>query len=625
MPEVGILSAFFPEIASLYPLWHALPENLSFCAFGPASDHDRFPKEKKIPMSKKWILLTLLASLALASPWNTSAEEAEVGLELELEAPVPTITIEQEGETTVFGPYVRVSLEDEEEQGPSGEEETFIVNRSEEEEVAEAMIVSRANTPKSKKELERDIMYYRNKTANKPPQIWMGLSNPEWGDYRYMKLKAPVDLELIRMGEVIDSITIAEGTIVSTETLETGEIKAHWMGESFTIPQEILGELHREEEENEDLAAEEEPLPPIAELRTSKGTFHNVTLAKAHKASVMLRHEEGSTFIDRSELDDSAQIALGLKKAPRISTATAVKARSADLWNTTLARTTAYLNRAPFHTINHRAVKKIDGPSKLKKENFNGWPLEKMVAFAMRFHATWTQDGVDGRTTMPVEVAQEAILAIQDPDYYGPNYEKLYKVSLRPQFEKLGIKSLRQQVDCMYHADATLIVANLKLARKPSPHGIMELANRFEKRPLGDAYRYHRLIRGIYSGPVTTRELWANMGSHDYVGDNKIQPKHWMRRVHLGHRDGVPLYNELILHELRSGRPVRFGMPFTNKQGTGAESHAGIIVGARIIRPQPDLVVEYEWLNSHGPQYEDQGYGRVADFGVHSATSMRLE
>jgi hypothetical protein len=36
--------------------------------------------------------------------------------------------------------------------------------------------------------------------------------------------------------------------------------------------------------------------------------------------------------------------------------------------------------------------------------------------------------------------------------------------------------------------------------------------------------------------------------------------------------------------------------------------HAGIIVGARILRPQPDLIVEYEWLNSHGPGYGDKGY-----------------
>jgi len=597
-------------------------------AMRPASDHDRFPKEKKTPMSKKWILVTLLASLALGSPWNTSAEDAEVGLELELEAPVPTITIEQEGETTVFGPDVRVSLEDEEEQGPSGEEETFIVNRSEEEEVAEAMIVSGANTPITKKEMDQRFGGNLKRAANNPPQIWE-MGDPQWGDYRYMKLKAPVDLELIRMGEVIDSITIAEGTIISTETLETGEIKAHWMGESFVIPQEILGELHREEEENEeneDLAAEEEPLPPIAKLRTSKGTFHNVTLAKAHKASVMLRHDEGSTFIERSELDDRAQIALGLKIGPQRSTATAVTARSADLWNTTLARAAAFLNRVPFHTINRRDIRKIDLPHKLLKENFKetGWPLEKIVAYAMRWHATWTQNGIDGRTTTPIEVAQEAILASQDPDYYGPNYEKLYKVSLRPRFEQLGIKSLRQQVDCQYHADATLIVANLKLAGKPNPRGIMELAREFEKRR-SDSYRYDRLIRGIYSGYVTTRELWQAGGSWDYVGGNKIQPKHWMRRPHMGHRNGVPLYNELILHELRSGRPVQFGMAFTLEDGIRAGPHAGIIVGARVIRPQPDLIVEYEWLNSHGTQYGDQGYGRVADFGVHSARSMKLE
>jgi hypothetical protein len=551
----------------------------------PASDHDRFPKEKKTPMDKKWILVTLLASLALASPWNTSAEETEVGLELE--APVPTITIEQEGETTVG-----------------------------------------ANTPKSEKELERQFRESLKRSANKPPQIWqMGNPAPEWGDYRYMKLKAPVDLELIRMGEVIDSITIAEGTIVSTETLETGEIKAHWMGESFTIPQEILGELHQKEEENEALAIEEEPLPPMAELKTSKGTFHNVTLAKAHKASVMVRHNEGSTFLDRSELDDSTQIALGLKKAPRRSSATAVKARSADLWNTTLARTTAYLNRVPFHTIDRRAIKKIDGLDKLKRENFRdlGWSLEKILAFVMKFHATWALAGQEGMTTVAIEVAQEAILASQDPDYYGPNYEKLYKVSLRPQFEKLGIKSLRQRVACMYHADATLIVANLKLAGKPSPHGIMELASRFEKLPVWKAYQYHRLIQGIYSGPVTTRQLWAHLGSYDGEIGNTREPKHWLRRAHLGHRDGVPLYNELILHELRSGRPVQFGMPFVEKCGTFATAHSGIIVGARIIRPQPDLIVEYEWLNSHGPQYGDQGYGRVADFGIHFANSMRLE
>jgi hypothetical protein len=591
----------------------------------PASDRDRFPKEKKTPMDKKWILVTLLASLALASPWNTSAEEAEPGLEVELETPVPIITIEQEEETTVVGPDAIVSSEDEEEKDPSGEEEAFIVNRSEDEETAEAVIVSGANTPKSVEEIEQKFLENRKRAANKPPQIWE-MGDPHWGDYRYMKLKAPVDLELIRMGEVIDSITIAQGTIVSTETLETGEIRAYWMGESFTIPQEILGELHRKEEENEDLAAEEEPLPPIAELRTSKGTLRNVTLAKAHKASVMLRHDEGSTFIERSELDDRAQIALGLKKSSQKNTATAVKARSEDLWSTTLARTTAFLNRVPYHTICRRPTKKIRSSLDLKRENFreNGWPLEKIVAFTMKFHATWAQRGVDGRTTMPVEIAQEAILASQDPDYYGPNYEKLYKVSLRPQFEKLGIKALHQQVSCRYHASATLIVANLKLAGKPSPHGIMELARRFEKRP-ADSYEYHRLIRGIYSGHVTTRELWNKGGSYDYVGDDKIQPGHWLVKPHIGHRNGVPLYNELILHELRSGRPVRFGMAFTLDDGIRAGPHAGIIVGARVIRPQPDLIVEYEWLNSHGPQYEDQGYGRVADFGVRSATSMKLE
>jgi hypothetical protein len=177
----------------------------------------------------------------------------------------------------------------------------------------------------------------------------------------------------------------------------------------------------------------------------------------------------------------------------------------------------------------------------------------------------------------------------------------------------------------MYHADATLIVANLKLAGKRSPHGIMELASRFSKRPLGDAYRYHRLIRGIYSGHVATRELWNQGGSWDRVGDDKMQPRHWLVKPHMGHRNGVPLANELILHELRSGRPVKFGMAFTLEDGIRAVSHSGIIVGARIIRPQPDLIVEYEWLNSHGTKYGDQGYGRVADFGVHAATSMKLE
>jgi hypothetical protein len=476
------------------------------------------------------------------------------------------------------------------------------------------VMLSVGNPPKGEDE-------YSKRFENKPEQIWAkGVElDLSWGNYRYMKLKAPVELELIRLGEVIDTITLAQGTVVSTKVTDNGEVEAYWMGETFIVPETIVGEIHGEEKAPA-TPASDEALPPVAEVVTPKGTFRNVTLAKEHALSVMVRHAEGSSFIDKTDLSEEALVGLGLKspsKTNSAATAGAVKLKSSDLWHTSLARMTAYLNRNPVgsYAREPKGWKPLSARY-LRKEQFEGWPMEEMMAFVQ----TKTKEH-EGSTT-PMEVGQEAVMASQNPDYYGPNYEKLYQVSLRPQLEKLGIKAVRQTGDnCDAYAASAVLIASLKMAGKPIPMTIHHMVEYLESKCLKGTCAFPwamRAARGIYSGHLETRELVMDSNKEGpYTG-------HWLKRIFIGHREGLPLYNELILHELRSGRPVAIGMSFIKKLPM-AYGHDGVIVGAKILRPQPDLVVEYEWLNSHGPEYEDKGYGKIADFAVKSAFSAKLD
>jgi hypothetical protein len=452
-----------------------------------------------------------------------------------------------------------------------------------------------------------------------PPQIGEGV---QWGNYSYKKLTAPVELELVRKGETIDTIAIAQGTVVSTETTETGEVKAYWMGETFTVPENIVTDIHKDPS-----TAKDKAVAPMPELQTSKGILTNVTLNKEYGTSVMIRHDQGSAFVDKVDLSDDAQIKLGLKDAP----AETVKLKTSDGWHTTLARTTAFLNRNPFLSKPKREPKARKFHKHLKREHFEGWPLEEMLWYNQKARSN------DGMWKAPMEIGQEATMDSQKPDYYGTNYEKLYQVSLRPQLEKLGIKALQQTgKNCGLFAGSNLLIASLKLAGKPCYMGPYDMAKFFANTTGKNAsedsqekfimmYAYRRLPAAIHSTPIQRRNVAIGNGSYDIPeGSREREPRYWMRKALMGPRDGIPLDNELILHELRSGRPVQIGMFFFTKDGLGYP-HAGLIVGARILRPQPDLVVEYEWLNSHGPGYGDKGYGTIADDGVNEAYSVSFE
>ena len=462
----------------------------------------------------------------------------------------------------------------------------------------------------------------------------------EWGKNSYKRLRVPVNLELVRNGKQINTIRIAQGTVVSAgPTCDRGRIyggteedndpentTAHWMGETFQIPRVLLSGLYEPIEEGQATSVAK------VDLQTPNGILKDATVAKIYPTSVLIRHADGTTFVNRKDLrwEEQQKLGLGQKEKEPITI------RSKDVEYTTLARMTAHLNKFPLQSEPSKHPDEPETPLAFKKSLFADWSTEEVLWYVQKAHAS------DGKYFAPIEIGALAASESQNPNYYGKDFEKLYSFSLRPQLEKLGIKAVQQDgSNDEQFAAATWLTCLLKLAGRQPKMTIQSLAAYINNTKNKDST--DRTWRGVSNEALPTeiadgvqikiKNIWESYGSKD--GDNKYdslwEPNQWLRKSNMGARAGFPLINELILYELRSGRPVLASITGTAPAlNNGVRTYGGndqgvVIVGAKIINPQPRLVVEYEFLNSNGPKWGNNGYGKVRDYDITEVVGAELQ
>jgi hypothetical protein len=386
------------------------------------------------------------------------------------------------------------------------------------------------------------------------------------------------------------------------------------------------------------------------------------TTTFGHTSSLYISHRDGKTFVDKVKLSNDDKLALGLEgelgKIPLPAatwTAEGLKVQTKNKVGATPARLVAYLNRNPIDLSVPltRDFGKKGGSSQnvwlsqspLSPEVYEGFSPEEVIWQIQRGAKLGLERGGNAQAKLPIEAMQEMVAAQNNPNYYGDKYEKLYYISLKKELLAAGIKGRHQGKDeCGWYAMGALTdlyLSRKKISERTNIGKLKQNEVRYRLQGGGPTPRGSSLQRtgdavaafGVpteklsYKFPVTqTLVQMAEKDTHQLWGNKWLLDTDRLR----------PFGTELIMHELRMGRPIIATMGAGPKYlkapngycGSNAAGkiypHAVLIVGAYILSPEPNPIVVYEILNSWGPEWGNQGYGYAEPGIIFNGRSFSL-
>jgi hypothetical protein len=464
-----------------------------------------------------------------------------------------------------------------------------------------------------------------------------------WGSKAPFKTVVPITLSLTRANKEIDRIAVPVGTVVTAEPNGEGA-KAYWMGEEFALPWNAVAPIYAKGPEPQ------RPSGPVT-ITLDGENLENVEILKDYPKSLYISHSRGKTFIKKEELNNESLVALGLGVGEVLpqpeQDEKGLVIKTVHQFGATPARLVAFNlhnTERPIYTKRFKNMVWEGGQitRPISPENYEGWEPEEVIWFVQKaYQDAKAQRGLVEGSTLNALTKMHA--EQQTPGYYGKNFEKIYQVSLRPEFKKAGIRAYEQAgPTCGWYATANFLQFLLWKSGKvvtvnPEKLKAIDIITNPEIYEWQGARKSAATLTWV--GSVNSKGIPTSQGSlQKHVFKTPIQTtlpsETWGNPNLLAGKAKKTFFSpELIFHELRMGRPVSatiLAAPSHDdvnhiKAVPNMIGHSVIIVGAYVVSPEPNLQVVYEILNSWGSDWGEKGYGWVDDDLLTSAHAYELQ